>query len=245
LNSNCGGSFDPPLMTHSGATAGILLLQPHGFEGLGVVTEAIDSNDQAITKCVNVGHLERDLDALSPAREPALDRDDSAVRSLIVLLDSTVTVSQTSVLVSQNCSPHRAHGSGFASPDPQWRGKAQSRDADTAEQRRSHPGCAFAECGPSRDPTPRQTRASSSLSRTPHALSADGPHRCQVRRTARGAGPLRLGTCSDDDELLGTEFADCFLGFLLGSSAAVVQADDRGAHRAQGSRVPQPSPRRG
>ena len=103
MNSNCGGSFDPPLMTHSGATAGILLLQPHGFEGLGVVTEAIDSNDQAITKCVNVGHLERDLDALSPAREPALDRDDSAVRSLIVLLDSTVTVSQTSVLVSQNC----------------------------------------------------------------------------------------------------------------------------------------------
>lgn len=68
-----------------------LLAEPHGFKGLGAVTKAIDSNNQAVTKCINVGGLELDLDAISPNLSPLLDHDDPVVRSLDRLLASGVS----------------------------------------------------------------------------------------------------------------------------------------------------------
>ena len=59
-----------------------LLRQPGGFEGLGLVGEAVDSHDEAVSKGVKSRKLPLDLDAIPTSKAPEIDRENPAVFSL-------------------------------------------------------------------------------------------------------------------------------------------------------------------
>jgi hypothetical protein len=59
-----------------------LLPQPGGLESLRSVAKPVHSDDQTVPKCVEVGELGVDLNAISAAYAPVLDREDSAVGKL-------------------------------------------------------------------------------------------------------------------------------------------------------------------
>jgi hypothetical protein len=65
----------------------LLLQQPHGFEGFGLVMKAIASNDQTVTKRIDVGAGGVDLDPVPATHAPTLNREHSPVRGLGHLLE--------------------------------------------------------------------------------------------------------------------------------------------------------------
>ena len=67
-----------PLLVRSSSEP--LLPQPGGFEGVGLVTKAVDADYETVPKRVDVGDFGIELDAISPTYAPPLNRQGSPVR---------------------------------------------------------------------------------------------------------------------------------------------------------------------